>query len=391
MAYKLQTIRSGATQHPENMLDFLAVSMINESGVVDVANGHLEVTAHLTALSVIIAQGSCYLRKEDGSMVYPAELSLDDAEISVPSNASGNPRIDAVVIFQDLSETPNTTATNVTKIVIVEGSPSASPTAPLDSAISSSIGGANPFTRLANITVNSGASVVDSVEDARQRFGIAPQFESAEVGDLMMSTRMTKSGQWLIADGDTIGGVGSGADNEGEVYKNLFNYLTTDGGLTPSDTWDNGGVVAIPDTQDRFPMGAGSSYANGDTGGVDSITIANHSHSITHTHTIAHTHTLSHTHTIAHTHDTRTQGELSQGSGGHSEGFDEGDEYTVSHNHGTTYGSNSTNSGGASTSTTSAPSSASSGASSDANSGVGGGFTKSIVNKYFAINYFIKY
>lgn len=383
--------------------------MIDASGVVDVYGGHLKVSEHLTALKVIVAMGSAFLRKPDGSMVYPVNLEIEDAEVDVTTNASGNPRIDAVVLYQDLNETANTDATNVAKFEIVEGLPAASPQAPSDSAIESAIGAANPYVRLANIRVENGASTIDAedVEDTRERFGIANQFDSAEVGDLKVTTRPAVSGRWLPMIGETIGAVGSGADYEGDQYKALFDHLNANFDTTPTDTWENLGELTLKDTRDRFPMSAGSAYGLGETGGVNEITVADHAHTMAHTHSISHTHQIdppntntsttgSHTHTIGHEHYVTRVNDGSYYSNA-GDGLDSGGNYAGITMSGSQTNTNSGSSGshyhsvdiaaftsgGASTST--------SGGSSAANTGSTGGFTKSVVNKYFAVNYFIRY
>ncbi len=294
MAYKIQTIRSGASQHPEHMVDFLTVKMIGTSGVFDKDSGGLVVTQKpAPSMAVLVAMGAAWLRKSDGSMVYPASVETEAAELAIAANGSGNPRIDAVVLYIDLAAAPNTDATNVAKLVVVQGAPSASPQAPSDASISASIGAANPFIRLGNVTVANGAANIDDgdIEDTRTNMVIADVFnQDFEMGDVKQSFKSTLLGRWLKMDGKTIGGSGSTADYKGDQYKPLFDYIVNTLGYTPTATWAANGKVVLPDARDRVLIGAGSTYGIGTSGGSD-----------THLHTTA-DFTLLEAHIPSHTH-----------------------------------------------------------------------------------------
>jgi hypothetical protein len=170
----LQTVRSGATAHPEEMFDFLLSHILDRGGVKSIdAVGDLYVSQKAAGanMSVDVNLGFGFVRNSTGTKVYPVRLYGAASNVAVTSNATGNGRIDAVVLYIDIAESPDATATNVAKIAVVPGTAAPSPTAPTDGDISTSIGAANPFIRLANVAVGSGVSEIDNanITDTRVR------------------------------------------------------------------------------------------------------------------------------------------------------------------------------------------------------------------------------
>lgn len=166
MAATLQTRRSGATQHPEEMFSFVENRDILASGVGSFDNNHFLVEESDTpALSVDIRDdGVAWIVNSDNTVTYPVRLYDGDETLSITANSSGNDRIDAVVLYIDLGASPNTTATNVAKFAVVEGTPAATPAAPDDSAITTDIGASNPYLRLANVLVQDSASAINDAD-----------------------------------------------------------------------------------------------------------------------------------------------------------------------------------------------------------------------------------
>lgn len=169
----LQTTRTGGTEHPEEMLDFLMTHIIDQSGVKSIAvDGDFYVEAQDTPdMTLKVNMGYAFIKKSDGSKVFPVRMYSSAENATITANASGSGRIDAVVLLIDTAESPNATVTNVAEIGVVAGTPSASPTAPSDSDISTSIGASNPFLRLANVAVGSGVSEITNanITDMRVR------------------------------------------------------------------------------------------------------------------------------------------------------------------------------------------------------------------------------
>jgi len=108
-------------------------------------------------MTVNISSGRGFFKKT--SITYHG-YSDSVENISIGANNSGNPRIDAVVLYVDLTATPNSDASNVLKAIVVQGTPASSPVAPTDNEIQTAIGSGNPFLRLANVYVENGASSI---------------------------------------------------------------------------------------------------------------------------------------------------------------------------------------------------------------------------------------
>lgn len=310
MAYTLSTIRSGMSAAPEKFVDYTTVKTVATSGVLDAGSTDFKVTQKASpGMFVAISAGAAWIKKSDGSMVYPCDLDLTGGllEPVITGNASGNPRIDAVVLYIDLGATSNTTATNVAKTLVVPGTAAASPVAPLDATIQAAVGASNPFIRLATVAVANGASSIvnANITDTRTTVAFHPSLAAAfDVGDVKASFRTSASGRFKMMNGDTIGNTGSTATHAGPEYEALFNYLVGTLGYTPTTTWALNGKVALPDARDRSLIGAGTTYTNGATGGSATHTHTTGSFTLTTAEMPSHTHTQNaHTHVQdAHTH-----------------------------------------------------------------------------------------
>lgn len=167
------TLRSGGTAHPESSVLQQVTDLISVAGVFDANLTHFKVIAQAVPdLTVKVQIGRAFV-KGTSTNAYPVRSDTDES-VTVPPNSSGNPRIDAVILYIDLAATANAEATNVAKLIVVQGTPAASPVAPTDGEISTAIGSANPFLRLANVTVASGATSITNpnISDTRVTFNI---------------------------------------------------------------------------------------------------------------------------------------------------------------------------------------------------------------------------
>jgi hypothetical protein len=155
-------------------------------------------------MTVKVAVGTAYVFKSDGSNAYVTKLDAV-ANVTITSNSSGNPRIDAVVIKVDLGATPNKDADNVATLVAVAGTPAASPSAPSDSAIQTAVGSGNAFYRLANVTVANGASSIATANIADTRSGVQLQVLGSYLRRNLSTSKLQFSN-----DGTNYKDVGSG-------------------------------------------------------------------------------------------------------------------------------------------------------------------------------------
>jgi len=172
-----QTMRSGGTAHPEEIMNFLASRLIvGLGGVYDISGSSMLVEESDTpAMTVKVNTGQGFVKKVASEMGYPARVYSSAESVTITANSSGNSRIDAIVAYVDLTATPTATITNVLKLVAVAGTPAPSPVAPDSTAIEASVGASNPYIVLANVTVANGAvSILDAnITDKRE----ACQFE----------------------------------------------------------------------------------------------------------------------------------------------------------------------------------------------------------------------
>jgi hypothetical protein len=156
---KYISIRQGTSAHPEQSVAHLTHDLIYQTGVVNLISDWKVSKNNPQNMSVNIAPGRGFFKKQ--VMTYHGYSDAVE-NIAINPNNSGNPRIDAVVLYVDLSVTPNSDASNVLKSIVVQGTPASSPVAPTDNEIQTAIGSENPFLRLANVYVASGASSISN-------------------------------------------------------------------------------------------------------------------------------------------------------------------------------------------------------------------------------------
>lgn len=171
---KYVSIRSGATALPELSVGHFPVDLVISSGVLKMASDHWLVSEHNPQnLSVDVDLGRGYFVTT--SMVYHGYSDAVE-NLVIGGNSSGNPRIDAVVVYVDKSATPDATASNVLKFTVVAGTAAASPVAPTNVEIQTAIGAGNPFLRLAEVYVANGASTIANANITDKRVNAVFEF-----------------------------------------------------------------------------------------------------------------------------------------------------------------------------------------------------------------------
>jgi hypothetical protein len=180
----IQTIRSGVLNHPESTVLQSLTDMVRASGVVNPSTDLLVKEAAGGGLNVDVDPGNCYI-KGVNTNAYPIRSTVIET-LAIGANTSGNPRIDAVVIYVDLNETPDPSGggDDVAEMKVVAGIPASSPVAPDASAIQASVGAGNPYLVLANVLVANGASGVSesNISNLKKRVNIqtfSPIYEEA--------------------------------------------------------------------------------------------------------------------------------------------------------------------------------------------------------------------
>lgn len=165
----LTTLRTGATAIGEDNVLQTITDTILSSGVLTRSAGtsHFLVQAQATPdMTVKVKAGRAYI-KGSPTNAYPIILDTD-TNVGVSSNATGSTRVDALVLYIDKAASADASATNIAKLTIVQGTTSA----PSDTTIQSSVGAANPFLRLANISVSNGATSIVSGNIADTRLTV---------------------------------------------------------------------------------------------------------------------------------------------------------------------------------------------------------------------------
>jgi len=183
MASLLQTMRAGGTEHPESIMNFLTSRLVTVAGIFDISGTQFKVAEEtVPAMSVKVQQGYAFIPKSDLSMVYPIQLITADGSVAIVANSSGSTRNDAIVLYIDLSASPSATISNVAKLVAVAGTPGGA--APTNGDIETSIGASNPFIRLANVEVVSGATsiVTAKITDTRVAVTYSPNVAGYQSG-----------------------------------------------------------------------------------------------------------------------------------------------------------------------------------------------------------------
>lgn len=158
-----------------------------------------------TGLKVILQPGETMIRYNTGSLATARFVGLvDNFELTIPTPDVSNPRIDVVVVYTDNavslpSGTPtaaNLDGPGVSKAKIVSGNPAASPSAPSAVAIQSSVGAGNPYTVVAEVTVDAGVSLIaaNKIKDVRNM---------AKLRASNIDFATFKSGNYSAAEEDT--------------------------------------------------------------------------------------------------------------------------------------------------------------------------------------------
>lgn len=138
----------------------LANDFIPQGGVVDLAGGDAEVTeADTPARSVKVAAGTIYVpnsswvQNSDEPRYYQIIGDADEV-LSLSTNSSGSTRIDKIAQKIDKVTAPNDEATNVSPLVVIEGTPGAGvPATPADHEALASVSLADGYATVTNAMI----------------------------------------------------------------------------------------------------------------------------------------------------------------------------------------------------------------------------------------------
>lgn len=167
----LYSIRSGVENHPEDTFLQQLTDLVSSGGVISLSAGDYLVEEPAGGgLNIDVGAGRGYV-KGTGNC-YPIR-NTSTQTVSINPNTSGNPRITTIVALVDLSVTPGATdgGDDVHLLMAIDGTPASSPVAPDDGTIQAAVGGANPWTKLADVYVAHSASGISNsdITDRRRR------------------------------------------------------------------------------------------------------------------------------------------------------------------------------------------------------------------------------
>lgn len=200
------TLRTGASAHPEDSVLQTITDLIKSSGLIDISGDQLQVVEQASPdMTVKVNDGRAYIKGTTGN-AYPVRVDTD-TNVAISANASGNDRIDVLILYIDKSAAADDEASNVAKLYVVEGTPAGSPVAPDNTAIQADIGASNPYILLAEIEVANGASSITNSEITDSRSLLSLEIPSG----LIMTER-------TAPDTPATGQVKLYAKSDGKVY-----------------------------------------------------------------------------------------------------------------------------------------------------------------------------
>jgi len=120
--------------------------------------------------NVLVSAGQYKIDTSTGYS-YTGWISSDEL-VAISTADAANPRITTIVAYVDKNATTSASPPNnpgITKLMAVNGTPSAVPTAPNSTVIQAAVGSGNPYIILANVTVAASASQIvnANIADAR--------------------------------------------------------------------------------------------------------------------------------------------------------------------------------------------------------------------------------
>lgn len=133
--------------------------VVNDSDLLVAAAGTPDNTVRIPVGDVFIGTDSP--STTEPSYYYHGWVTAEET-VTITANASGNPRIDAIVAYVDLSVQDSTLSDNpgALKFAAIPGTTAASPVIPTDATTQASVGASNPWVLLAEVAVANGFSSI---------------------------------------------------------------------------------------------------------------------------------------------------------------------------------------------------------------------------------------
>ena len=169
-------IRDGGKTNEEGAFRVISKAF-NQEAVLGDTDWQVTENSPTPDASIDLALGDGIIQK-DGYLFHGWATAKVD--ITIAANSSGDARIDAIAAYIDLAVVSSASNNNpgALKFKNVQGTPAGSPVAPTDGEIQTSVGGSNPFLRLAEIAVADGFSAINDGNITDKRTWLA--FTSAD-------------------------------------------------------------------------------------------------------------------------------------------------------------------------------------------------------------------
>lgn len=183
MGRKTAYLDGASNQTTLNGASRIATAIYDNSGVINIGNNDMKVvergaganaSVDVTIGQIVIGRDA-YTNTEQDSYFFGFTDTTQNVVIT--ANTSGNPRIDAIVVYVDETADGATDNDNSLFFIAVAGTPAGSPSAPTDATIQTAVGVNVRWYRLANVAVANGfvsivnANITDTREQALPRGG----------------------------------------------------------------------------------------------------------------------------------------------------------------------------------------------------------------------------
>jgi microcystin-dependent protein len=143
---------------------------------------------------------------------------------------------------------------------------------------------------LSKIVAGAGITINEVNDGGNETLQIVNSASAFATGFMLPYFGSTAASGWLIMNGDSIGDTGSGADNEGSTYEDLFTFLwdnvgndyaavSSGRGASAAADWSAGKTIDVPDMRGRAFLGLGTgsglsgNLAAGEDDGAETVTL----------------------------------------------------------------------------------------------------------------------
>jgi len=260
----IYTLKSGVDNHPEASVLQHLTDITKKGGLISPSTDFV-VSEHLAGgLVVDVSSGHAIVK---GTTAYPIRSTATE-EVTIDANSSGSPRITSVILYVDTSVSPGSQDEAVDVVVLdtVNGTPASSPVPMSDNDIQTTIGANNPFIRLADITVASGATGISEANISNSQIRVHLQSPSPKHEITYASTitpdYLNSNKQYVTLTGDVT--VGSPINMEVGDFIQL--EFIQDGTGGRDITWFSTITWLSPDTSTNTDANKKTVYAFEKTG-----------------------------------------------------------------------------------------------------------------------------